>query len=169
MSTTVVVPDWIRRIVDDERSREAARVREDEVVAQKADLVRRHGRRLVDELRAAMARDLEAYRGEFPGDGPREMTMDATGADGGFVVRRPAPGAVSLMVTPNLEAASMVCQYRFTLGNGLPSRDDRVDVLFARDGDAILQLKNQATGQVFATADSLSEFLLVPVLTARRR
>jgi hypothetical protein len=158
MSTTVVVPDWIRRIVDDERSREAARVREDEVVAQKADLVRRHGRRLVDELRAAMTRDLEAYRGEFPGDGPREMTMDATGADGGFVVRR-----------PNLEAASMVCQYRFTLGNGLPSRDDRVDVLFARDGDAILQLKNQATGQVFATADSLSEFLLVPVLTARRR
>jgi hypothetical protein len=41
--------------------------------------------------------------------------------------------------------------------------------MFAGDGREILQMKHQGTGQVFATADALSEFLLVPVLTGRPR
>ena len=169
MSTTVAVADWIKRIADDERSRDAARAREDEVAAQKADLVRRHGQRFIDELRTTLTRDLDAFRGEFPGDAARDIAIETTGADGGFVVRRPAPAAVSVTVTPNLEAAAMVCHYRFTLAKGFPSREDRVDVIFARDGGETLQMKDHATGRVFATADALSEFLLVPVLTGRPR
>ena len=59
--------------------------------------------------------------------------------------------------------------YRFTLTDGLPPREDRVNVMFVGDGGETLQMKHHGTGQVFATADVLSEFLLVPVLTGRPR
>ena len=169
MDTSVVVADWIKRIADDERRRDTVRVREDEVAARKADLVRLNGRRLVDELLATVTRDVEAFCAEFPGDPVRHIVVEATASDGGFVVRKPAPAAVSLAVTPNLEAAAMVCDYRFTLPNGLPPREDRVDVMFAGNGGEVLQMKHLGTGQVFATANALSEFLLVPVLTGRPR
>jgi hypothetical protein len=169
MSTSVVVADWIKRIADDERKRDAVRDKEDEMAARKADLVRLNGRRLIDELRATVTRDVEAFRAEFTGDHARDIVVEATAPDGGFVVRKPAPAAVSVTVTPNLQAAAMVCDYRFTLPNGLPPREDRIDVMFAGDGGEILQMKHHGTGQVFATADALSEFLLVPVLTGRPR
>jgi hypothetical protein len=169
MSTTVAVADWIKRIADEERRRDAVRVQEDELVARKADLVRRNGRRLVDELRAAMTRDADAFRSEFAGDRAREVTVEAAVPNGGFAVRKPAPAAVSLTVTPNLEAAAMVCHYCFTLTGSLPPREDRIDVMFTGDGGETLVMKHQGTGQTFVTADLLSEFLLLPVLTGRPR
>ena len=51
-----------------------------------------------------MTRDLEAFRGEFPGDAARDIAVETTGTDGGFVVCRPEPAAVSLTVAPNLAA-----------------------------------------------------------------
>jgi hypothetical protein len=63
----------------------------------------------------------------------------------------------------------MLCHYRFTLANGLPPREDRIDVMFSGDGSDSLQMKHHGTGQLFSTADALSEFLLVPVLTGRPR
>lgn len=169
MTTGVVVADWIKRIADDERKRDSARVREDEVASRKADLVRRNGRRLIDEIRATVTRDVEAFREEFAGDATRDIVVDAIALDGGFVVRKPAPAAVSLTLTPNLDAATMVCHYRFTAANGMPPREDRIDVMFTGDGGETLQMKHHGTGQTFTTADSLSEFLLVPVLTGRPR
>ena len=169
MSTSVAVADWIKRIVEDERKRDSVRIKEDEIVARKADLIRRHGRRLVDELCATVTRDVDAFRDGFPGDRARDVVVDASGPDGGFVVRKPAPAAVSLTVAPNLETATVVCHYRFTLTDGLPPREDRVNVMFVGDGGETLQMKHHGTGQVFATADVLSEFLLVPVLTGRPR
>jgi hypothetical protein len=168
MSTSVAVADWIKRIADDERKRDTVRVREGELAARKADLVRRSGRRLIDELRATVTRDVEAFRDEFAGDPARDIVVEAAPPDGGFVVRKPAPSAVSLSVTPNLEAAAVVCHFRFTATNGLPPREDRIDVTFAGDGET-LQMKHHGTGQVFATPDAFSEFLLVPVLTGRPR
>jgi hypothetical protein len=169
MSTIIAVPDWIKRIAEDERKKDTVRIREDEMAARKADLVRLNGRRLIDDLSAAVTRDVEAFRAEFAGDRARDLVVENTGPEGGFVVRKPAPAAVSLMVTPNLEAATMVCDYRFTLANGLPPREDRFDVMFAGDGRETLQMKHHGTGQVFATADAMSEFLLVPVFTGRPR
>jgi len=169
MSTTVAAPDWIKRIADDERRRDAARVRDHEAAARKADLVRRNGQRLIDELHAAVTRDADAFCGEFVGDRAREIVVDHSPPDGGFVVRKPASSAVSLTVAPNLDAAVTVCTYRFAVGDGMPTREDRVDVLFVGDASDTLQMKHRGTGQVFATADALSEFLLVPVLTGRPR
>src|SRR3989442_15554134 len=114
MSTGVVVADWIKRLVDEERRRDAVRVREEEAAARKADLVRLNGRRLIDELRATVMRDVEAFRDEFAGDHTRDIVLEATEPDGGFVVRNPASPAVSLTVAPHLEAAAMCCHYRFT-------------------------------------------------------
>lgn len=165
----MVVADWIRRIADDERRRDAVRIRENEMTARKADLIRRNGRRLIDDLREIVTRDVDAFREEFAGDPARDMVIEAAAPEGGFVVRKPAPAAVSLTVTPNLEAAAMVCRYRFTLTNGLPALEDRIDVMLAGDGGETLQMKHHGTGQVFATADALSEFLLTPVLTGRPR
>ena len=169
MTTTVTVADWIMRIADDERARDAALVKERDIAAGKADLIRRNGRRLVDELRAAVTRDAAAFRGEFPADAARAIVVEPATLDGGFVVRKPAPAAVVLSVTPNLETAALNCHYRFTLANSLPPREDRVDMMFAGDGGETLQLKHHGTSQVFASADALSEFLLVPVLTGRPR
>jgi len=134
-----------------------------------SELVGRNGRRLIDELRTTVTRDAEAFREEFAGDRTRDVIVEATAPGAGFVVRKPAPAAVSLTVTPNLESAAMVCHYRFTLTNGLPPREDRIDVLLVGDGGETLQMKHHGTGQVFATTDALSEFLLVPVLTGRPR
>src|SRR5436190_8937070 len=105
MSTVVAIADWIKRVADEERRRDSARVMEDETAARKADLVRRSGRRLIDELRAAITRDVDAFRGEFAGDRTREIVVDAAAPEGGFVVRKPAPAAASLTVSPNLDAA----------------------------------------------------------------
>jgi hypothetical protein len=168
MDTRVAVTGWIKRIVDDERRRDAARVKEDELAAQKADLIRRNGRRLIDDLRQTVTRDADAFRAEFAGDRSRDIVTEAT-SDGGFVVHKPAPAAVSLSVTPNLQAVTIACHYRFTLANGLPPREDRFDVVIASDGGETLHLKHQGTGQVFPTTDALSEYLLVPVLTGRPR
>jgi hypothetical protein len=169
MNTSVAVADWIKRIADDERKRDTVRAKEGEVAARKAELVRLNGRRLIDELRATVTRDVEGFRAEFAGDLARDIVVEATAPDGGFVVRKPVPAAVSLTVTPNLEAAAMACDYCFILPNGLPPREDRIDVTFAGDGRETLQMKHHGTGQVFVTADALSEFLLVPVLTGRPR
>ena len=109
-STRVAVADWIKRIADDERRRDMLRVREDEMAARKADLVLRNGRRLIDELRATVTRDVEAFRDEFAGDPARDIVVEATDSDGGLVVRKPAPAAVTLTVTPSLESAAMVCR-----------------------------------------------------------
>jgi hypothetical protein len=169
MSTGVVVADWIKRIADDERKRDAVRAREEEIAARKADLVRLNGRRLIDELRATITRDVEAYHDEFAGDRAREIVFDDNPPDGGFVVRRPATPAVSLTVAPRLEAAAVGCHYRFTMTNGLPPREDRLELVFAGYGGETLQLKHHGTGQVFASADAISEYLLVPVFTGRPR
>jgi hypothetical protein len=168
-STVVLVADWIKRIADDERRRDATRVREDEAAARKAELVRRNGRRLIDELCAAVVRDVDAFRSEFAGDPARAIVVDATAPGGGFTVRKPASAAVLLTVTPNLDAAFTVCTYRFTVTDGMPPREDRIDILFADNATDTLQMKHRGTGQVFGTADALSEFLLVPVLTGRPR
>ena len=169
MSTGVVVADWIKRIADDERKRDAVRFREEEMAARKAGLIRLNGRRLIDELRATVTRDVEAFRGEFAGDAARDIVLEATEPEGGFVVRKPESPAVSLTVVPRLEAAAIGCHYRFTLTNGMPPREDRFELVFAGDRGEPLQMKHHGTGQVFATADALSEFLLVPVFTGRPR
>ena len=56
MTTSVAVTEWIKRIVDDERRRDAARVKEDDLAAQKADVVRRNGRRLARPISARRSR-----------------------------------------------------------------------------------------------------------------
>ena len=168
MSTSVAVASWITRIAEEERQRDAERAREDETIARKADLVRRTGRRIVDELRAAVTRDVQSYRGEFAGDPARDIVVEAAGADGGFIVRKPAPSAASLTVTPK-PGAAIACHYRFSLPQGLPPLDDHIEVLWVDDGGETLQMKHGMTGQLFPTSDALSEFLLVPALTGRPR
>jgi hypothetical protein len=165
----VVVADWIKRIADEERKRDAARVNEEETAARKADLVRLHGQRLINELRAAVKRDVEAFEHEFAAERAHAVVFEASQSDGGFIVRKPGPMAVSLQVEPRLEAASMGCHYRFPTANGLPPREVRLELAFAGDGGQLLQIKHHGTGQVFLSADSLSEFLLVPVFTGRPR
>jgi hypothetical protein len=169
MSTTVAAIDWIKRLADDERSRDAVRTKADEMAARKAELVRLTGRRLVDDLRAAATHDVQAFRDEFPGDPARDIVVEVTAPDGGFVVHKPAPFGASLTVAPNLEAGVMLCHYRFMLAGGLPPREERLDVLFAGDSHDTLQMKHTGTGQVFASAEALSQFLLIPVLTGRPR
>jgi hypothetical protein len=159
--------DWIKRIADDERQRDAVRLREEERVARKTDLIRVNGRRLVDELRTAVARDVDAFRHEFLGDPSRDIVVDTTEATGGFAVRKPASPAVTLTAAPNLETATVACHYQFTTANGLPPRESRLDLVFTGDETDTLRLKTPSTGQVFPDADALSEYLLVPVFTGR--
>jgi hypothetical protein len=168
MDTAVAVADWIKRLADDERMRDAVRLQAAEKVARQANFDRRNGEQLMGELRAAITRDVEAFREEFPGDDTRAVAVEAAGPGGGFVVRKPARLGVSLTVTPNLGAAAMVCHFRFMLADGLPPREDRFEIAFAGESESLL-MRHHQTGQVFATVDDLSEFLLVPVLSGRSR
>ena len=163
--------EWITRLADDERKRDDVRSRASEAAARKARLVAAHGQRLIDELRMSVARDIESFRNEFPGDTAREIVFESAQPDGGFVVRKPKHPTVALSVSPHLLAASVSCQYRFTPTNGLPPREDRLEFSFSSNGgdDDMLQIRHQGTGQVFTDADALSEDLLTPVFTGRPR
>ena len=169
MSTMVAVGHWIKQLADDERMRDRVRLQEEATTSRKADVDRRNRQRLIAELAATVTRDVAAFRDEFPKDSAREVVMEPFGPDGGFVVRKPARAAVCLTVTPNPHAAALVCHYRFMLSDGLPPREDRFDVTFADSTGEPPVMRHLGTGQVFATADALSEFLLVPVLTGRSR
>ena len=61
-----------------ERKRDAIRVREEETAARKADLVRVHGQRLLEELRATVTRDVEAFRQEFESSPFLVETLDGS-------------------------------------------------------------------------------------------
>jgi hypothetical protein len=170
MTTTgAVTADWIKRIAEDERRRDAVRLRGEELESRKAELVGLNARRLLTELHAAVGRDVEAFRNEFEGDRSRDISVDAEHATGGFVVRKPASPAVTLAAVPHLAKAALDCHYQFTATNGLPPREEHVELVFASDGAESLQIKSQRTGQVFASADALSEYLLGPVFTGRPR
>jgi hypothetical protein len=160
--------EWITRLAGDERRRDAVRMSEMEAAARKADLAHRHGRRLVDELRSTITHDLDAFRLEFPSDRARELILDA-GAEGGFELRKPGRPAVSLSVVPRWDTASVSCDYCFTSEGGLPARRERFDLVFAPIGDDAARFKHDGSGQVFSTADALSEYLLTPVFTGRPR
>ncbi|HVH25849.1 MAG TPA: hypothetical protein VM818_03780 [Vicinamibacterales bacterium] len=168
-ATASMTRDWIARLAEDERRRDDARLRVTEAVARKAHVVAVHGQRLLDELRASVVRDIEAFRSEFPGDPAREIVFEAAQPDGGFAVRKPEYPSAALSVAPQLPAASVRCEYRFTPTNGLPPREDRIEFLFTSDGDETLHIRHPGTGQVFTNADALSEYLLVPVFTGRPR
>jgi len=162
--------EWITRLAEDERKRDNVRLRVTEAADRQAHLVAVHGQRLLDELRATVVRDIENFRHEFPGDAAREIEFEAAHSDGGFVIRKPGHPTVALSLVPRLGASSFSCEYRFTPVNGLPPREDRLEFMFTSDaGDETLQIKHRGTGQVFTSADTLSEYLLVPVFTGRPR
>jgi hypothetical protein len=169
MSTSVAVAEWIRRVADDERQRDTARANATALVARKNDLVGRQGRRLLDDLRAAVVRDAGAFRDEFPGDDSRAVAVDLDRPLGGFVVHKPAPSAVSLTVTASADSASLMCGYRFVPPGGMPPREDRVHIMFIDDGRETLCMKHHGTGNTFSSCEALSEFLLMPVFTGRPR
>jgi hypothetical protein len=161
--------EWITALAADERKRDDERSRIADAAARKADLVRQHGRRLIDDLRMAVERDLDMFRAEFPGDTAREVIFETVQPDGGFVIRKQAYPIAALSITPHLPAGSVTCEYQFTPANGLPPREDRVEFLLTGNGGDTLKIRHPGTGHVFTDADSLSEFLLVPVLTGRPR
>ena len=169
MTTSVAPAEWIRRIADDERKRDAVRLGEEETASRKAHLVRQNGRRLLDELRAAIARDVEAFCDEFAGDASRVIVFQATPTTGGFVVRKPGSPSVTFTAIVDPDMAAMDCHYQFASSSGLPPREDRLDLAFVADGAETLQIKTHRTGQLFANADALSEYLLTPVFTGRPR
>jgi len=160
--------EWITRLADDERKRDALRSRELEAAARKVTVVRTHGRRLIDELRVAVTHDVDAFRHEFPGDQARDVTVDSE-AEGGFAVSKPGIPSAALSVAPRWDAAVVGCRYRFTPNNGLPAREDHFELVFVPRDDDSAQFKHHGSGQVFANADVLSEYLLTPVLTGRPR
>jgi hypothetical protein len=161
--------DWVTRLAEDERRRDDVRTRATDAAARKSELVRTHGQRVLDELRATVVRDIEAFRHEFPADPARAIILEVDRPDGGFVVRKPEfPNAV-LSVAPQLAAASVSCEYVFTPSNGMPPRRDHLEFVFTSGGDDTLQVKLQGTAQLFTNADTLSEYLLMPVLTGRPR
>jgi hypothetical protein len=161
--------EWIGRLAEDERKRDDVRTRATEAAARKAELVAMQGRRWLDALQAAVIGHVEAFRAEFPGDTPRAILFEASQADGGFAVRKPKHPIAAVSIVPHFSAGSISCAYRFTPTDGMPSREDRLELLFTANGGDTLHLKHQDTGQMFTEADALSEYLLVPVFTGRPR
>jgi hypothetical protein len=124
---------------------------------------------VLDERRATVGRDIEAFRNEFPADPTRAILLEVDHPDGGFAVRKPEPPSAALSVAPHLSAGSLSCEYLFTPTNGMPPRRDHLEFVFTSGGDETLQVKLQGTAQLFTNADTLSEYLLMPVLTGRPR
>ena len=165
LSTTA---EWVTRLAGDERRRDEVRLLAKRTVERRTDLVSQHGRRMLDELRTAVVRDVEAFRREFPGDPVRAFLIEEH-TDGGFSVRRLESPTASMAIVPTAAVASLSCEYFFTSANGMPPRRDLLEFVFTNSSGNTLQLKLQGTAQVFTGPDALSEYLLVPVLTGRPR
>jgi hypothetical protein len=157
---------WIARLADDERKRDEVRDRELQAAAQKVELVRRHGRFAIDGLRATVTRDVNAFRLEFPDDPLRNVIVDEE-TEGGFSVRKDGNPSVSLTVNPRWESGLVNCRYSFRLDNGMPPREPRLDLALASDGHDAAHFKHHDSGELFATLDALSAYLLTPVFTGR--
>jgi hypothetical protein len=160
--------EWVTRLADDERRRDEVKLRAKRTVDRRTDLVSQHGRRMLDELRTTVVRDVEAFRREFPGDPVRAFLIEEH-VDGGFSVRRLEPPTASMAIVPTAAVGSLSCEYFFSSADGKPPRRDLLDFVFTNTSDDTLQLKLQGTAQVFANPDTLSEYLLMPVLTGRPR
>jgi hypothetical protein len=169
IDTLAAKADWVARLADDERRRDGVRLKTTQAAEHQAELIRTHGRRILDELRATVARDIEAFRGEFPGDAARRILLDVDRPESGFAVRKPEPPAGAVTVAPNLTTGAISCEYLFTPTNGMPPRRDHLEFVFASTIEGSLQIKLQGTAQLFVDADTLSEYLLLPVLTGRPR
>lgn len=160
--------EWITRLADEERRRDAVIATARDLAARETAFVVAHGRQLTDALATTVASDVEYFHHEFPEDTFRHLTIDA-GADGGFVVRRSAFPSVQLTVTPQLPAARIRCQYQFTPGPDLPTREDHFLLVFTPAAGVDARFKHQDSGHVFASVQVLSEYLLTPVFTGRPR
>jgi hypothetical protein len=169
MPETLEIAAWITRIAVDERQRDAASADLRDTAARKAELVKVHGRRLLDELHATLVHDIGGFRAEFPGDLTRDIVCGAAQPDGGFVVRKPESPGVSLTVAPRVGTASIGCAYHFRFPGGLPPREVSFDLVFEGERVDTLQFKHHTTGQIFATSGALSEYLLGPIFTGRPR
>ena len=156
--------EWITRLADDERRRDAVIAAATQLAARDAAFVVAHGQRLVDELGATIVSDVERFRQEFPEDQVRHVTVSR--ADGGFEVRRVSYPSVTLTVAPQWTTSTVDCRYRFTPNSGLPTREDRSVLVFTADGDDP-RFKHQNSGRVFGSLQALSEHLLTPVFTGR--
>ncbi len=118
MSTSVVVADWIKRVADDERKRDAVRVREEEMAARKADLV---ASTVGDSLTNSVRRSRVISR---PSGTSLQETARATlswkrrspKAGSWFLRRNLRPSSSR---SPDLEAAAMGCHDRFMRTNEL--------------------------------------------------
>ena len=88
--------------------------------------------------------------------------------DGGFSVRRLEAPTAWMAIVLTAAGGLAVVRVLFTSANGKPPRRDLLDFVFTNASDT-LQLKLHGTAQVFKDSDSLSEYLLVPVLTGRPR
>ena len=159
---------WIGKLAEDERRRDEIRDREVRAVAQKVELVRRHGRLLIDELRATVTRDVAAFRLEFPDDPMRDVIIDEE-SEGGFSVRKGGTPSVALTVNPRWDAGLVSCRYRFMLNNGMPAREARLELVLAADGSDAAHFRHHDSGELFASVDALSAYLLTPVFTGRPR
>ncbi len=161
------IHQWVTRLADDERRRDAVIADARQTAARDAAFVLTYGRGLVESLAATIGSDVERFRQEFPDDPVRHMAIEA-GPDGGFEVRRSGYPAVALNVAPEWTTATVSCRYRFTPSAELPTREDRFALVFAPVGDEA-RFKHQGSGQLFADVHALSEYLLTPVFTGRPR
>ena len=74
-ATLSMTAEWVTRLAEDERRRDEVKLRAKQAVDRRTDLVSQHGRRMLDELRTTVVRDVEAFRREFPGDPVRAFLI----------------------------------------------------------------------------------------------
>jgi hypothetical protein len=160
--------EWIRRVADDERQRDAVIAAAREIVARDTAFIAAHGRALMNALAATVAGDVEHFHREFPEDPARRLTIEGR-PDEGFVVRRSARPSVELTIAPQWTTARVACQYRFAAEPDLPTRENGFVLVFTPAGSDDARFKHHESGQVFASVHALSEYLLTPLFTGRPR
>ena len=163
LSTTA---EWVTRLANDERRRDEVQLRAKQAVDRRTDLVTQHGRRMLDELRTTVVRDVEAFRREFPGDPVRAFLIEEH-VDGGFSVRRLERPAASMAIVPTAAVGALSCEYLFTSANGTPPRRDLLDFVFTNTATTRCSLPH-GTAQVFTDPDAPSGICWCP-LTGRPR
>ena len=78
LSTTA---EWVTRLANDERRRDEVQLRAKQAVDRRTDLVSQHGRRMLDELRTTVVRDVDGSESNSWGvtGYPETFFVDASG------------------------------------------------------------------------------------------
>jgi hypothetical protein len=151
--------DWLDKQEEAYRQRRDQQQLQDQVQIHRADVLKAKGRQYLDDLTAAVQRDVERYQQRFTGDEERRTELHVK-PSGGFKLTKPTFPSASVEVS--LDRDEIVASYSFRK-NSSNSGDQRRETfkLYVESND---ELRLTVGGKPLQTLEEASQRIIERVL-----